>query len=41
MEVRKRKGKQVGRLAVADKQHQEDLQRLRGLRPINLEMSKL
>ena len=35
MEIRKRKGKQVGRLAVTDKQHQEDLQRLRGLRPID------
>ena len=35
MEIRKRKGKQVGRLTVTDKQHQEDLQRLRLLRPID------
>ncbi len=35
MEIRKQKGKQVGRLAVTDKQHQEDLQRLRLLRPID------
>ncbi len=34
MEIRKRKGKQVRRLAVTEQQHQEDLQRLRGLRPI-------
>ena len=35
MEIRKRKGKQVGRLTVAeqiDQKHQEDLQRLRGFR---------
>ena len=35
MEIRKQKGKQVGRLTVTDKQHQEDLQRLRLLRPID------
>ena len=35
MEIRKRKGKQVRRLAVTEQQHQEDLQRLRGLRPID------
>ncbi len=35
MEIRKRKGKQVGRLTVTDKQHQEDLQRLQLLRPID------
>ena len=35
MEIRKRKGKQVGRLTVTeqiDQKHQEDLQRLRGFR---------
>ncbi len=35
MEIRKRKGKQVRRLAGTEQQHQEDLQRLRGLRPID------
>lgn len=35
MEIQKQKGKQVGRLTVTDKQHQEDLQRLRLLRPID------
>ncbi len=35
MEIRKQKGKQVGRLTVTDKQYQEDLQRLRLLRPID------
>ena len=35
MEIRKQRGKQVGRLTVTDKQHQEDLQRLRLLRPID------
>ena len=35
MEIRKREGKQVGRLTVTDKQHQEDLQRLCLLRPID------
>lgn len=35
MEIRKRKGKQVGILATKDQQHQEDLQRLRELRPID------
>ena len=35
MEIRKQKGKQVGRLTVTDQQYQEDLQRLRGLRPID------
>ena len=35
MEIRKRKGKQVGRLTVTEQQYQEDLQRLRGLRPID------
>jgi hypothetical protein len=35
MEMRKREGKQVGRLTVTDKQHQEDMQRLRLLRPID------
>ena len=35
MEIRKQKGKQVGRLTVTeqiDQKHQEDLQRLRGFR---------
>ncbi len=35
MEIRKQKGKQVGRLTVPeqiDQKHQEDLQRLRGFR---------
>ena len=35
MEIRKQKGKQVGRLTVTEQQYQEDLQRLRGLRPID------
>lgn len=35
MEIRKQKGKQVGRLTVTEQQHQEDLQRLRDLRPID------
>ena len=35
MEIRKRKGKQVGNLTVTEQQHQEDLQRLRDLRPID------
>ncbi len=35
MEIRKQKGKQVGRLTVTERQYQEDLQRLRGLRPID------
>ena len=35
MEIRKRMGKQVGRLTVTEQQYQEDLQRLRGLRPID------
>ena len=35
MKIRKQKGKQMGRLTVTDKQHQEDLQRLRLLRPID------
>ena len=35
MEIRKQAGKQVERLTVTDKQHQEDLQRLRLLRPID------
>ena len=35
MEIRKRKGNQVGRLTVTEQQYQEDLQRLRGLRPID------
>jgi len=40
MEIRKQKGKQVGRLTVTDKQHQEDLQRLRLLRPIDDEFMR-
>ena len=35
MEIRKQTGKQVGRLTVTEQQYQEDLQRLRGLRPID------
>ena len=35
MKIQKRKGKQVGRLTVTEQQYQEDLQRLRGLRPID------
>ena len=35
MEIRKQRGKQVGRLSVTEQQYQEDLQRLRGLRPID------
>ncbi len=35
MEIRKQRGKQVGRLTVTEQQYQEDLQRLRGLRPID------
>ena len=35
MEPQKREGKRVGRLIVTGQQHQEDLQRLRGLRPID------
>lgn len=35
MKMRKRKEKQVERLAVTEQQYQEDLQRLRGLRPID------
>ena len=35
MEIRKQKGKQVGRLTVTERQYQEDLQRLRSLRPID------
>ena len=35
MKIRKQQGKRVGRLALTEKQYQEDLQRLRGLRPID------
>lgn len=35
MEMRRRKRKQVGNLTVTEQQHQEDLQRLRDLRPID------
>ena len=35
MELRKRKERQVGILTVTKQQHQEDLQRLRDLRPID------
>ena len=35
MEPQKREGKRVGRLIVTEQQYQEDLQRLRGLRPID------
>ncbi len=35
MEIRKQRGKQVGRLTVTEQLYQEDLQRLRGLRPID------
>lgn len=35
METQKRKGKQMGVLTVTEQQHQEDLQRLRKLRPID------
>ena len=43
MEIRKRKGKQVGRLTVAeqiDQKHQEDLQRLRGFRLLDDDFSQ-
>ncbi len=35
MEIRKQKGKQVGILTATEQQHQEDLRRLRDLRPID------
>ena len=35
MEIRKQKGKQMRRLTVTEQLYQEDLQRLRGLRPID------
>ena len=35
MEIGEGEGKQVGRLTVTEQQYQEDLQRLRGLRPID------
>ncbi len=41
MGIRKGKGKQVGRLTETDKQHQEDLQRLHLLRPIDDDFNAL
>lgn len=35
MELRKRRERQVGALTETERQHQEDLQRLRDLRPID------